>query len=594
MVPACIEDVGRGVERRKVGEIMDDKQVMHAMSLDDAYHVDQVLARGSGGVTELVGIGGAGPFVRKKIPLQLARRNVWSALGECSSPRLPRVEATYELPDCFVVIYDYVAGESLESVVSKRGRMPLDVAVTVMGQLCEAVGELHAHGIVHRDISPKNVIMASDGAHLIDLGISRMHAEKPVEHDTTILGTWGFAPAEQYGFAQTDSRSDIYSLGRLLGYLLTGVYPTDGDYERLLNDDDVVDAHTRAVIARACALEPSARPQTVTRFMDELMGRAPLPDASASGSRGGEDGNRHARRGMGRVGGALRHLCDSVSALPMSTRVVGLLAALLCAALAVVLVFGGAQAMAERFGGNGRVGRTVEESGSSTSSERSEDSSQPLESGQGKNGQDGNGTSGGGSGADSSDSDKILQIGESGWYARDGYVHYAFELRDTSADKGVSAPTISIVGKDKEGKILFTDDSGVFQIDAGQSIWVGGEAGNGGKNPSTVEFKPVESSEYHYTSEGEWAFSVGSLNTSKSEETTNFTGEIRLTSRTAETMYQQAKLALVLRDKNGKIVYGDMEFIPLPGEGETQAFSITEMNDEIPKYATFEVYAQPW
>lgn len=573
---------------------MDDRQVMHAMSLDDAYQVNQVLARGSGGVTELVSIGGTGPFVRKKIPLQLARRNVWSALSKCASPRLPHVEATYELPDCFVVIYDYIAGEPLESMVSEHGRMPMDAALAVMGQLCEAVGELHAHGIVHRDISPKNVIMASDGAHLIDLGISRMHAEKPMGHDTTILGTWGFAPAEQYGFAQTDSRSDIYSLGRLLGYLLTGVYPTDGDYERLLNDDDVVDAHTRAVIARACALEPSARPQTVTRFMDELMGRAPLPDALAADSHGGEDGVRRARRGAGRIGRTLRRLRDSVAALPMSTRVVGLLAALLCAALAVVLVFGGAQAMVDRFGGSGRAGRTVAESGSSTSSKQSEDLSQPRENGQGKSGQDGNGTSGGGSGADSSDSDKILRIGESGWYARDGYVHYAVELRDTSADKGVSAPTISIVGKDKEGKILFTDDSGVFQIDAGQSIWIGGEAGNGGKNPSTVEFKPVESSEYHYTSEGEWAFSIGSLNTSKSEETTNFTGEIRLTSRTAETMYQQARLALMLRDKNGKIVYGNMEFVPLPAEGETQAFSITEMNDEIPKYATFEVYAQPW
>ena len=573
---------------------MDDRQVMHAMSLDDAYQVNQVLACGSGGVTELVSIGGTGPFVRKKIPLQLARRNVWSALSECASPRLPHVEATYELPDCFVVIYDYIAGEPLESMVSEHGRMPMDAALAVMGQLCEAVGELHAHGIVHRDISPKNVIMASDGAHLIDLGISRMHAEKPMGHDTTILGTWGFAPAEQYGFAQTDSRSDIYSLGRLLGYLLTGVYPTDGDYERLLNDDDVVDAHTRAVIARACALEPSARPQTVTRFMDELMGRAPLPDALAADSHGGEDGVRRARRGAGRIGRTLRRLRDSVAALPMSTRVVGLLAALLCAALAVVLVFGGAQAMVDRFGGSGRAGRTVAESGSSTSSKPSEDLSQPRENGQGKSGQDGNGTSGGGSGADSSDSDKILRIGESGWYARDGYVHYAVELRDTSADKGVSAPTISIVGKDKEGKILFTDDSGVFQIDAGQSIWIGGEAGNGGKNPSTVEFKPVESSEYHYTSEGEWAFSIGSLNTSKSEETTNFTGEIRLTSRTAETMYQQARLALILRDKNGKIVYGNMEFVPLPAEGETQAFSITEMNDEIPKYATFEVYAQPW
>ena len=573
---------------------MDDRQVMHAMSLDDAYQVNQVLARGSVGVTELVSIGGTGPFVRKKIPLQLARRNVWSALSECASPRLPHVEATYELPDCFVVIYDYIAGEPLESMVSEHGRMPMDAALAVMGQLCEAVGELHAHGIVHRDISPKNVIMASDGAHLIDLGISRMHAEKPMGHDTTILGTWGFAPAEQYGFAQTDSRSDIYSLGRLLGYLLTGVYPTDGDYERLLNDDDVVDAHTRAVIARACALEPSARPQTVTRFMDELMGRAPLPDALAADSHGGEDGVRRARRGAGRIGRTLRRLRDSVAALPMSTRVVGLLAALLCAALAVVLVFGGAQAMVDRFGGSGRAGRTVAESGSSTSSKQSEDLSQPRENGQGKSGQDGNGTSGGGSGADSSDSDKILRIGESGWYARDGYVHYAVELRDTSADKGVSAPTISIVGKDKEGKILFTDDSGVFQIDAGQSIWIGGEAGNGGKNPSTVEFKPVESSEYHYTSEVEWAFSIGSLNTSKSEETTNFTGEIRLTSRTAETMYQQARLALILRDKNGKIVYGNMEFVPLPAEGETQAFSITEMNDEIPKYATFEVYAQPW
>ncbi|HCA73839.1 MAG TPA: serine/threonine protein kinase, partial [Bifidobacterium sp.] len=101
---------------------MEDKQVMHAMSLDDAYHVERVLARGAGGVTEIVSIGGTGPFVRKKIPLQLARRNVWSTLGECSGSRLPHVEATYELPDCFVVVVDYVEGDPLEDVVSRRGR----------------------------------------------------------------------------------------------------------------------------------------------------------------------------------------------------------------------------------------------------------------------------------------------------------------------------------------------------------------------------------------------------------------------------------------------------------------------------------------
>ena len=86
---------------------MNDNQLMHAMSLDDTYRVEQVLARGEDGITELVTIDGAGPFVRKKMRQELARRNVWSALTECDSPRLPRVEATYELPEHFVVVYDF-------------------------------------------------------------------------------------------------------------------------------------------------------------------------------------------------------------------------------------------------------------------------------------------------------------------------------------------------------------------------------------------------------------------------------------------------------------------------------------------------------
>ena len=83
---------------------MDDKQAMHAMSIDDAYHVERTLARGPSGVTELVSIDGNGPFVRKKIPSPLAQRNVWAALSACQSNRLPRVEATYELPDRFVIV----------------------------------------------------------------------------------------------------------------------------------------------------------------------------------------------------------------------------------------------------------------------------------------------------------------------------------------------------------------------------------------------------------------------------------------------------------------------------------------------------------
>ena len=102
---------------------MDDKQAMHAMSIDDAYHVERTLARGPSGVTELVSIDGNGPFVRKKIPSPLAQRNVWAVLSACQSNRLPRVEATYELPDRFVIVYDYVPGSTLAQIVEENGRL---------------------------------------------------------------------------------------------------------------------------------------------------------------------------------------------------------------------------------------------------------------------------------------------------------------------------------------------------------------------------------------------------------------------------------------------------------------------------------------
>lgn len=215
-----------------MGESLNDAQVMHAMALDDMYHVQSVLARGAGELTELVTIEGAGPFVRKKIPAETARRGVWSALGQCSCTRLPRVEATYELPDQFVVVYDYVPGQTAESLVKESGVLPEAEATRIASEVCEAAGALHELGVIHRDISPRNIVVSADGAHLIDLGIARLRVEGAVR-DTDALGTYGFAAPEQYGFEQTDARSDVYSIGCVLGYLLTGSFPTRTDTRRL-------------------------------------------------------------------------------------------------------------------------------------------------------------------------------------------------------------------------------------------------------------------------------------------------------------------------------------------------------------------------
>lgn len=163
---------------------MDDKQAMHAMSIDDAYHVERTLARGPSGVTELVSIDGNGPFVRKKIPSPLAQRNVWAALSACQSNRLPRVEATYELPDRFVIVYDYVPGSTLAQIAEENGRLAPNVAVQLIDQICEAVQELHQHGVIHRDITPANIILARDGAHLIDFGIARVWSRQAIARGT--------------------------------------------------------------------------------------------------------------------------------------------------------------------------------------------------------------------------------------------------------------------------------------------------------------------------------------------------------------------------------------------------------------------------
>ena len=167
---------------------MDDKQAMHAMSIDDAYHVERTLARGPSGVTELVSIDGNGPFVRKKIPSPLAQRNVWAALSACQSNRLPRVEATYELPDRFVIVYDYVPGSTLAQIAEENGRLAPNVAVQLIDQICEAVQELHQHGVIHRDITPANIILL--GMARISSISHRAHPVRGKQPFTGYHGAW--------------------------------------------------------------------------------------------------------------------------------------------------------------------------------------------------------------------------------------------------------------------------------------------------------------------------------------------------------------------------------------------------------------------
>ena len=240
---------------------MDDDQTLRSMVRDDAYRVVRVLGDGPSGRTELVTFGGEGLLVRKHIPAALANAAAWAVAMEVDEPLLPRIEELYRMPDELVVVYDYVEGSALSEVVERAGRLEAARAVGMLSDVCRAASALHEHDVVHRDITPGNVILASDGAHLVDLGIARQQRQGQ-RRDTTALGTWGFAAPEQYGFKQTDARSDVYALGRLLGYALTGEKPDAEAYEAALAERDIVSEALCDVVQKATAFEPSARYQS--------------------------------------------------------------------------------------------------------------------------------------------------------------------------------------------------------------------------------------------------------------------------------------------------------------------------------------------
>lgn len=153
--------------------------------------------------------------------------DLYRVLSEVESPYIAHVYGTDYVGESMRVIQEYVEGETLEEHLAHSGAMHENAVRTLVGELCDGLTALHAKGIVHRDLTPKNIVLTKEGhGKIIDFGISRMEKET-ASTDTEFLGTVGFAAPEQYGFRQTSARTDIYSLGVLMNYMLTKEFPNE-------------------------------------------------------------------------------------------------------------------------------------------------------------------------------------------------------------------------------------------------------------------------------------------------------------------------------------------------------------------------------
>lgn len=129
--------------------------------------------------------------------------------------------------DEFYVVQEYVNGITLKQYCENNYPLDNKRIIEIVVGLCNGLQTVHNAGLVHRDITPTNIMIDNYGNPvIIDFGISRI-CKKNQSVDTQILGTVGFAAPEQFGFMQTSHKSDIYSLGVLINYMATLALPNE-------------------------------------------------------------------------------------------------------------------------------------------------------------------------------------------------------------------------------------------------------------------------------------------------------------------------------------------------------------------------------
>ena len=183
---------------------------------------------------------------------------VYRKLLRSSCPNLPEVLETAEQEGKVLVLEEFIQGDTLDFLLKEALFSPQETKQTIK-QLCQGLWVLHSMAAVHRDIKPENVILRGSDAVLIDFDAARLHKPQ-AEADTQILGTTGFAAPEQYGLGQSDTRTDIYSLGVLMNVMLTGQHPSK----------KLAEGRLGRIIQRCTQINPAKRYKNVLHLMEAL------------------------------------------------------------------------------------------------------------------------------------------------------------------------------------------------------------------------------------------------------------------------------------------------------------------------------------
>jgi serine/threonine protein kinase len=195
-------------------------------------------------------------------------------LAQLKHQAIPAITDRFELANRHYLVMEYVEGRNLEEELAARGEpLPEGLVIDIARQLCDVLAYLHGlvPPIIYRDMKPSNVMLNPNGrVVLVDFGIARLFK---AARKGTMIGTLGFAPPEQYQ-GLVDPRSDIYSLGATLHYVLTGRDPEKFppfSFPPVRDLRPGVSSNLAGAIDAALAYEMDGRPGRVQDFRDMML-----------------------------------------------------------------------------------------------------------------------------------------------------------------------------------------------------------------------------------------------------------------------------------------------------------------------------------
>lgn len=194
------------------------------------------------------------------------RAEIYKMLANMWNPYRASVYGVYSIGDKYAAVCEYIDGETLHEYMfnEKSNAFTSEDALNICIQICDALADIHKAGLIHKDLSPNNIMSEDDfkNISLIDFGLStRMSFD--VGGDTEMMGTQGFIAPEVIGITKTDIRADIYSIGCILNYIMTKKTPREGVL--------VQDPRLRRIVKKATAEDRRDRYQNIFKLKKALV-----------------------------------------------------------------------------------------------------------------------------------------------------------------------------------------------------------------------------------------------------------------------------------------------------------------------------------